>query len=208
MNSKKAFYLMVGAVVITGVSILAVVVLGTKMLEKQSDKLVELKVENQVLESQQTGLIKAKSDIAKYSNLEEITQSIVPQDKDQAQAVLEVVTLARQSGISIKSVTFPSSTLGTRQQPQAQQEGAPAPQPTAPITQAKPVEGIPGVYALEMNIVPEGRVSYYQFIDFLSKLEKNRRTSQVTAIKIDPQSSERENPQISFSLTFNIFLKP
>lgn len=207
MNSKKAFYLMVGAVMLTGISIVLAVVLGTKMLEKQSDKLVELKVENQVLESQQTGLVKAKNDIAKYSNLEEITQSIVPQDKDQAQAVLEVVTLARQSGISIKSVTFPNSTLGTRQQPQAQQEGAPA-QPVAPITQAKPVEGIPGVYALEMNIVPEGRVSYYQFIDFLSKLEKNRRTSQVTAIKIDPLSSERDNPQISFSLTFNIFLKP
>ncbi|GIW60801.1 MAG: hypothetical protein KatS3mg087_1867 [Patescibacteria group bacterium] len=208
MNSKNVFYLMAGAVVLAGISIVLAVVLGTKILEKQSEKLVELKVENQVLESQQTGLVKAKNDIAKYSNLEEITQSIVPRDKDQAKAVLEVVTLARQSGISIKSVTFPNSTLGTRQQPQTQEEEAPAPQPTAPITQAKPVEGIPGVYALEMNIVPEGRVSYYQFIDFLSKLEKNRRTSQVTGIKIDPLSSERENPQISFSLTFNIFLKP
>ncbi len=76
------------------------------------------------------------------------------------------------------------------------------------ISQAKPVQGMNGVYSLEANIAPEGSVNYYQFISFLSKLEKNRRTAQVTSIKIDPKTSSGNNPQLTFSLTVNLFLKP
>ena len=181
-------------------SIIAAVVYGNKMLEQDSQKLLALKVDNKVLEQQQTALLKANKDIAKYSNLEEITQTIVPQDKDQARAVREVVELASQSGIKLQSITFPASTLGNTSGSSADA--------TAGISQAKPVSGITGVYSLEMNIVPQNKVSYYQFIDFLAKLEKNRRTSQVTRIKIDPSSPGEKNPTIGFALTVNIFVKP
>ncbi len=205
MNSKRTFFLMIGLTILAAGGIIGAVVYGNKMLESESQKLLALKVDNQVLEQQQVGLLKANKDIAKYSNLEEITQKIVPQDKDQALAVREIVALAGQSGIKLKSITFPASTLGTGSTTTPAQGATPAP---VAISQAKPVTGISGVYSLEMTIVPENKISYYQFIDFLSKLEKNRRTSQVTRIKIDPSSSDSRNPSISFSLTINIFVKP
>lgn len=211
MTAKRAFYVMIGMVCAVIIAIGAVLYFGNKLLVAESNKLLDLKATNEALENQENGLAKANRDIAKYKNLEEITQSIVPQDKDQARAVREIVTLAQSSGIKLKSITFPASNLGTKVTPPAgqNQENAQQPTTTTPtISQAKPVEGIKGVYSLEANIVPENTVSYYQFIDFLSKMEKNRRTAQVTNIKIDPKSSNRNNPALTFSLTVNIFLKP
>ncbi len=192
---------MIALVVLAIGGIGAAVVYGNKMLEQNSQQLLSLKVDNKVLEQQQTNLIQANKDIAKYSNLEQITQSIVPQDKDQARAVREIVQLANESGINLKSITFPASSLGATG---ATAQGA----PKSSISQAVPVSGIEGLYSLEMNIVPQNKVAYYQFIDFLSKLEKNRRTALVTHVSIDPSSADSKNAAISFSLTINIFIKP
>lgn len=210
MTAKRAFFVMIGLVGVTAIGIIAAIYFGNKMLVKESDKLVDLKAINSVLESQETGLAQAKKNIEKYKDLEEITQTVVPRDKDQARATREVVSLAAESGFAIKSITFPASNLGTKVAPPSGSENNnSAEQPASnPISQAKPVQGINGVYSLEANIVPEGTVNYYQFISFLAKLEKNRRTAQVTSIKIDPKTSTRNNPQLTFSLTLNIFLKP
>lgn len=210
MTSKKAFYLMSGLIVLVIIGVGVTVVYGNRILEKQANELMNLKTENHVLENQQTELLKAKNDIARYSNLEEVTQSIVPQDKDQARAVREIVSLANNAGINIKSITFPASSLGTTPPATKPSEGqsTPANPAAPPLSQAKPVQGVNGVFSLELVILPSGRVNYYQFIDFLSQLEKNRRTAQVTSIKIDPVSNNSNNPTIDFSLTLNIFVKP
>jgi hypothetical protein len=211
MTTKRVFYIMVGLICTTALGIIALIYMGNKMLVEQSNKLVDLKATNEVLENQVISLAKAKQNIEKYKNLEELTQTIVPQDKDQARVTREIIALAEESGFKIKSVTFPASNLGTKVAPppssenQTQQTTQPAPNP---ISQAKPVQGMNGVYSLEANIAPEGSVNYYQFISFLSKLEKNRRTAQVTSIKIDPKTSSGNNPQLTFSLTVNLFLKP
>lgn len=202
---------MVGAISLTFMSIVGAIIFGNKILINQSAHLVDEKANNAILEDQETLLAKAKQNIEKYKNLEEITQTIVPRDKDQARATREIVAMAQESGFNIKTITFPSSNLGTKApQPQPSADTKPqTPQETPnPISQAKPVKDINGVYSLELNIAPQGTVNYYQFISFLSKLEKNRRTAQVTSIKIDPKSSSRLNPQLNFSLTLNIFLKP
>lgn len=201
---------MIGLIGIASAGIIGAIYFGNNMLVKESNKLVDLKASHQVFEDQEVGLNKAKRDIEKYNNLEDITQTIVPRDKDQARATREIVTLAAESGITIKTVTFPTSNLGNKVAAPSTQENSEAQpqQPANPISQAKPVQGINGVYSLEVNIVPSGTVNYYQFIGFLAKLEKNRRTAQVTRIKIEPKPSPANNPQLSFSLTINIFLKP
>lgn len=214
MTVKRAFFGMIGVIVATALSIIGVVYFGNKLLTNQSNKLVELKAENEVLSNQEVSLAKAKQNVQKYKNLEELTQNVVPRDKDQAKATREIVELANASGIAIKTITFPSSNLGTKTtQPnnnEANQQNQETPQQPAtnPISQAKPVQGIKGVYSLEANIIPSSKVNYYQFISFLEKLEKNRRTAQVTKVNIDPDGTSGNNSQISFTLTVNIFLKP
>lgn len=210
---------MLGVVGLLALGTVASVVVGNMYLEKQASKLNELKVEDRVLEEQQTALKQAKKDLEKYAELEKVAKTIVPQDKDQAKAVLEIIEIAKASGISIKSISFPTSNLGSK--PAAPQsntnsaeggESKPAQEKTAPISQAKPVEGITGVYSLEMNIVPEGDaaspISYYQFLDFLGRLENNRRTAQVTQIKVVPQGKSKDSSFVTFTLTINIFVKP
>ena len=223
MNSKRMYFVLLGCTVLLGLGIIASVVVGNIYLEKQSKKLNDLKVQDRVIEEQQTALKQANKDIAKYADLEKIAKSVVPQDKDQAKAVLEIIQIAKESGITIKSITFPSSNLGAKAAPSTNTQSGdsstknsgdstatPSAPAAPPISQAKPLDGIKGVYSLEMNIVPDDThpTTYYQLLDFLSRLENNRRTAQVTQIKITPFTSNKQNPILTFTLTINIFVKP
>jgi len=203
---------MLGCLSVSILGVISLLYFGNSLLTKQSNTLIDAKAQNQALEKQELALIKAKKDISKYQNLEEITQKIVPTDKDQARATREIVALAQKNGFNIKTITFPSSNLGTKQTKNTQTKEDGQSQPKTenqnPISQAIPVKDIKGIYSLEMSITPETNVSYYQFIDFLTDLEKNRRTARVTSVKIEPKSSVLSNPKLSFSLTLNIFLKP
>lgn len=200
---------MLGLTAIMSILTLAGIFLGTSMLKQKSAELVELKLQDRLIEEQQTALVRANQDIEKYQELETIAKAIVPQDKDQAKTVLEITALAEQSRIKVSSITFPSSTLGTQQAPAPTTGGTTATPKvqSAPISQVKPVNGINGLYQLEIIIdVTDVAPTYNQLIDFLSRLEQNRRTAQVTAISIDPSGTNRN--LVEFSLTMNVFVKP
>lgn len=200
MTPKKASFVMMGSLAVAVILLGILVYFGDQSLSKQSEELVDLKATNQTLETQQANLITAKRNLEKYSDLEEITQDIVPQDKDQARAVREIVTLAEQSGFGLESINFPQSNLGSATTDKNNSN-------TNSITQAVPVQGIKGVYSLEAVITPKGNIPYSQFLTFLSKLENNRRTAQVTSVRIEP-STDGNSEFISFTLNVNLFLKP
>lgn len=148
---------------------------------------------------QQVQLTKVKKDIATYSELNTIAKSVVPQDKDQAEAVREIVNLAAQSGIpKLSSIAFPPSTLG----------GGAATKKTGALTQVTPVKGIPGVYDLQITVTQANTdlVPYGNFIAFLSRLEQNRRTAQVSSINVQPD--QKSPGKISFTLVIDEFIKP
>lgn len=198
MNSKQLYYALVGILVILGVGIVFSAREANSLLEHQSNTLVGLKASDQATADQKTQLAQDKKDLATYANLNTIAQSVVPQDKNQAEAVREIVNLASKSGISqLSSITFPPSTLG----------GTSVKLPGG-LTQVTPVKGIPGVYTLNITITQtsDNPVSYNNFITFLSKLEKNRRTAEVSSITIQPN---QKNPSmISFTLVIDEFIKP
>lgn len=223
MSSKKIFFVMIGVVVLLAGAGIATLIFGNKILNNESVRLVELKLEDQLLNSQQTALVTANKDIATFADLEAIAKSIVPQDKDQARAVREIVSIADSSGIKLKTISFPSSTLG--QAPVKPATPAPTvddgskkpavatlPTPTPPaapsITQVKPVDGIPGVYTMEITIQSDDTspITYETFINFLSRLEKNRRTAQVSTISLQPKPPQ--NTLFTFSLVVNLYIRP
>src|SRR5260221_2288997 len=113
------------------------------MLSKQAERLVNLKLDSEVIESQQTALSKAKQDIKKYTELDQIARQIVPQEKDQAKVTREIVNIANDLGIKIANVTFPTSSLGAPVA-KAPTDSATTQVATPTITQVKPVEGIKG----------------------------------------------------------------
>ncbi|TXG77329.1 hypothetical protein E6P97_02000 [Patescibacteria group bacterium] len=214
MNSKHTFIAMVVFCVVSVGLLGASVFFGNQLLQSHSKKLTDLKVEAAVTDAQQTALTQAKKDIETYEELNNIAKQIVPQDKDQARAVREIVTIAAQSGISITGITFPASNLG-QAQPKAtttedDKEGdSETKKTTAPaISQVKPVDGIKGVYQLELNVTTDSSqlISYAQLIDFLQRLEQNRRTAQITNLSIQPNPSDRN--LLTLNMQLMIYIKP
>jgi hypothetical protein len=212
MNSKRVYYLMIVALVLLVASIFGGTYVANQQLQKQSVKLADYKTQDQVLGQEQIGLTKAKKDIATYSPLEKVARTIVPQDKDQAEAVREIINIAALSGITPTAVNFPISTLGGT----ISSSGA-AVAPAAPsaasraqqsLSQLQPVVGIKGVYLLQITIQQDAvsAVPYAKFIDFLGRLEQNRRTAQVTGIVLQPSPLDRN--LVSFTLTVDEFIKP
>lgn len=210
MNSKRIFYIMNGTVALLVIAIIGSTYVATQQFKKQAATLSEYKLQHKVLEQEQVGLAKAKKDIATYSSLEKIAKSIVPQDKNQAIAVREIVKIAAASGIKPTAINFPASTLGGP--PTAAVTPAVPAIPGAAAKQAlsqlTPVKDIPGVYNLQITIQQEASapVPYAQFIDFLSRLEQNRRTAHVTGIVLQPSPQNRN--MVSFTLTVDEFIKP
>ena len=175
------------------------------LLQGQANSLLQLKAKNQALSSEQSSLIAAKKAVVQYTPLKNIAESIVPQNKNQAQAVREIVALAATSNITLTAITFPSSTLGNN-------SGAVVPTAAASsstsLSQLVPVTGMPGVYSLAIQIQNDqnSAVSYTNFYNFLTNLEQNRLTSQVTGLSIEPLTNGSNN--LTFTLTINEYIRP
>lgn len=204
MNSKRLFFILCAVVVIVNGAGIAALVYGNKMLINQNDKLTKLKVEASSLDDVQQSLINAKKDIQTYSEVETVAKTVVPQEKDQARTVREIVKLAEETGINVSSISFPSSSLGSKA---TATTGAAAPVSTTTDTQTQKVEGITNVERLEVTVSSDTAkpVLFTSFVSFLNKLEQNRRTAQVTNINIQPVSDNRNF--LTFTLTLNVYIK-
>lgn len=214
MTPKKFYFVMIGVNALLLLLLVGGVIFGSMLITKQADKLTKAKVQSKVIEEQQIQLTRAKQDIEKYTELNEVTKSIVPQDKDQAKTVREITKLAEESGIVLKGIAFNSSSLGQTAPPRASSGGAEggaaaqaAPQQSTTLTQVKPVEGINGVFALEVIVtsLESEPVPYPNFIAFLEKLESNRRTAHVDNINVKPSGG---GSNVGFVLTLNAYVKP
>lgn len=210
MKPKKFFFIMVGLFSLSLIGGGAMLYLANNVLEKRSGSVVELKLGSAEIEAQLSAYQAAKKDVEKYSYLNDIISSALPQDKDQARTVREIFLLAQQAGIIIKSVQFPSSTLGAVTAAPA--AGTTTTATPAAITQAKPVTGLNGVYSIETVVTPYADdkiniVTYDQLISFLKKIESNRRAMQVSSIQLNPLG-QSSSDSISFTVTLNIFIKP
>lgn len=215
MNSKRVYFLTLGLIGLLLVGLVAGTFGANNLLQAKSAKLKDLKLNSEVLANQQRQLTKAKQDVAKYGSLEHIAQTIVPQDKDQAEAVREIANLASDSGIGqLSSITFPASTLGgslrssTTSTSSSSNSSSAANSKKNALTQLTPVPGIKGVYNLQITVsqTADKPIPYEEFTTFLSKLEQNRRTAQVVSLSLTPNT---KNPDlVSFELVINEFIKP
>jgi hypothetical protein len=196
MTAKRAYMLLVGAVAAVILLCVLGIVGGNNLLEKQTTKIVNLKLESGSLNAESTAVAQAQRDIAKYDELNKIARTIVPQDKDQALTVRELVDLAGRSGISIGSVTFPVSNLGGKTS-------------TSKLpSQVTAVKGIKGLYQMPITLESDSKkaISFTQLISFLNALENNRHTAQVSQLTINP--AESGAGKLTFRVTVSVFIKP
>ncbi len=203
MNSKRFFFVMLAAVGLLSLLFVGGAYQAYGMLQKESDELKSLKLDSAVLDEQQVDLDQAKRDIQEFAELEAITKSIIPQDKDQANTIAEIATNAQQAGIRLGAIEFPQSELG---------QVARGKKSTAnndnSRTQLLELEDLKGVYVMDINIRnnAEAPVSYNQIIDFLKRLESNRRTAQVVDISIQPDAEVPGG--FHFTIKLNTYIRP
>lgn len=198
MSTKRVFLLLVSALLVLAIGLVGSAYGINSLLKTKSAQLATNRAQVSVLSTQQNGIAKSKRDITKYSPLESVTKAIVPQDKDQAEAVREITNIAAANNVSLTSITFPASTLGA---------GAVATtKPT--LSQLIPVKNIPGVYDLQITITNSAAttVTFNQLDAFLHGLENNRRTAAVSSLSIQPQSGNSN--KLVFSLIINDYIKP
>lgn len=220
-KSRRLQYILLGVLGLLVISFLALTIMGMSMINEKSEKMVDLKLQSKVAQSQLDNLALAKKEIEQYSYFKEVAKSVIPDDKDQAQAVLDIVRYAEESGILIQSITFPSSNLGPgagagAATPTTGSTSATTASPSTATSQAKPVPDIKGLYSLELTITPESgttlpaeqQITYPKMLKFLEKIERNRRTAQITQVNVQPQTNNSTGEYIDFSLIINIFIKP
>lgn len=205
MNAKRMYYGMIGAIVLTGVLGLVGLVLGNHMLSARSKDLVQLRLKSQVLNSEQTELTQAKKDVIKYTPLNNIAASVVPQEKDQALAIREIVSFASHANIALSSITFLASNLGGTGI--GTSTGTGASKVTLAPSQLTPAKGLKGIYILPITVQSDVTkpISYDQLSTFLGALELNRHTAEVSQLTITPSDSSGQH--LSFNLIINIYIK-
>lgn len=215
MNSKRTYYLMLALITLLTLSIFGGAYGSRQILTTKSMELVDLKAQVEGYNRQQLGLIKAKKDIKTYDELFKIAKVIVPENKNQAESVRQVVKLASDNSIKLGSISFPSSNLGSGPLGAAEPTGktslSAAPKVAigkADLSQLTPVVGSPGVYVLQINVASDSSqpASYPQLIKFLSALENNRLTAEVTTVNIVPDSTAPN--RFTFTLSLNSYIKP
>ncbi|HSW79437.1 MAG TPA: hypothetical protein VLG47_01545 [Candidatus Saccharimonadales bacterium] len=210
MTAKKMYFIMIGSLVGVGVLGIASLVLGNKLLTSKSSHLSDLRLQSQVLNDQQTALTKAKQSVIKYTPLNKIAQSVVPQEKDQARSVREIVSFANQNNIAISSITFPASNLGGTSVGSTT-GGAPVatagPKIAVVPSQLLPAVGLKGIYVLPITIQSDTTktIQYSQLSNFLKALENNRHTAEVSQLTITPDDSAGN--RLSFQIVINIYIK-
>jgi len=213
MTSKRMYFILLGLIGLLFVGLLVGTYGVNQLLHSKAKHLVDLKLQTQVLDQQKLGLNNAKKQVATYTQLNTIAKSIVPADKDQAEAVREISNLAAQSGITqLSSVTFPQSTLGGLGTAGASSLTTSTPTAASSaknnLTQLTPVKGASGLYQLQITIqqTADDPVPYNQFLTFLSKLEQNRRTAQVSSVILQPDA--KLPTYVGFTLVINEFIRP
>jgi hypothetical protein len=208
ISAKQLRLLMLGLLALSALAFVAITYLGLGAISKQSVRVSELKLKNETLDAQLVNLGIARKEVAQYSYFNDVAKTVLPSDKDQAKAVLTIFKLAQEAGISVGSITFPTSSLGGTSKATGSAASA--------ISQAKPVQDIKGLYSLQLTITPdvgplvpkEKVVTYAKFKDFLQRIERDRRTAQITQVNIQPDTSGDRVGAINFSLTINIFMRP
>lgn len=215
LSSKTSHLLLIGSLGLSVVLFVAILVLGLSLLGKKSNSMVDLKIKTQVADAQLTNLEQAKKQVQKYAYFKDVAKTVIPTDKNQAEDILEINRIADEAGISIRSITFPLSSLGLSTGTTPQDATAKTSAKSV-ISQAKPVTGISGLYSLELTITPESnntappdkQLSYEKMLDFLNRIENNRHTAQISEVTITPSGNTVFSSGFSFTLKINIFIKP
>src|ERR1035437_3882602 len=143
-DSKQLRLILLGLLGLATIVFIAVAFWGLSMLSSKSQKMVDLKLQGSAAQNQLTSLGLAKKEIKQYGYFKTVAKDVIPNDKNQATAVLQLNQFANAAGFGLQAITFPTSTLGITSAAgtTAGTGHAQTASPSALLNPAKPVTGI------------------------------------------------------------------
>jgi hypothetical protein len=223
MTAKKLFKVLLGALLAVVAGSILMVWQAKNWLTGRSAVIITSKLDVAELESTYNQGLRARTELLTYNTLLSSVDDILPEDKDQVNALSQIIKISDEVGITINTISFPSSELGSAKPvaPKAVEttndkpsEAPAVATPTQAITQAKPVDGLPGIYALQVRldgITQKGSVNgptYDQVLSLLRAVERNQRTLQITSLGITPVKDSSGSTTYQVAITLNLFIKP
>ncbi len=122
--------------------------------------------------------------------VEELANSVLPADKEQANVIAEIKQFVSEAGLQIEQLSFnTSATTGTG----------------LSLTQTEAVANLPGVRVLPATVVISQGARYEDALRLLRKIENNQRKMQVTEVSLSPIPGS--NRLATITLKLNIYLR-
>ncbi len=171
---KKVFIIMVSALALTVLLTSSGIYLADRYLANQAEVISDLRADDEVLSVDLINSQKMREDLKRYSYLDEVSDEILPNTKNQSEVILLINEMAKDAGVDINSYTF----IATVDNP-------------GDKTQTEPLKGAPDILIFPISV--EFTSSYNQIISWLKLAEKNQRKMQVAAIDITPKFDEDGN---------------
>lgn len=200
MTPKRMFFVMLGAVVLLLSLASGGYYYTRQQLKEKSVSLSKLKADIDAIDDSVADAKKVLQQYDDLSFIDNIANDVLPPEKIQSDLVEQIYILANEAGVTVRTVTFTSP------------GGKPTSDPT--LTQTVPLEGISGVYALTATLGYESN-TYNNLVNFLKKLEGNRRKLQISSIVINPTRESIEGggnatQVIGYqgSLELNVYIRP
>lgn len=187
MTPKKVFLAMLAALTIVVAIGGGVFYMIDGQLAAKAEEINTLKADVDILDQKIQFSQGAAQELEKYRDIESLLNDVLPPEKIQNDIVAEILDISGRNNASVNNISFPSTDTGA---------------PDFSKSQTLPVDGVPGVLAVEIRL--ELEANFTNTLSLLDDFEKNQRKIQVASVNITPILNEDGSPTGNFSLNISI----
>lgn len=187
IDAKKFFWFLIAINVLLIAATMVVFTQASSAGEKKSQKIQEFKANDQANDQLISYYKVLQNTLNSNKDLDGMIQKILPSDKDQAGALIDLDRISKNTGVVVKQMNFnPGTNKGSGK------------------TLTSP-SGIPGVSTISVSL-NSASTPYQNLLYFLSTIETTQRRMQVTSLNITPNNT---NPDLldRIDMTVDIYLK-
>lgn len=190
-TSKKAFKGMLIVIAASAALSIGLFYITDQNLQKRSKEISELRAQEEISQQQITIYEDARKKIDELAYIDELAQEVLPTSKDQANVIAEIRGFGIKSGVSVDTISF---------------NGVTTQGDNLDLSQTKEFEGVSGVRILPAQLLLAPDASYNSLLQFLERIEQNRRKIQVVGLSLTPNPENRTTFS-TITIDINIFLK-
>lgn len=193
MKNKRITILLSLILVISIAGSVGVLYVMHKYITKIDKSISELKSQDEAGAKQLADLNIAELQVKKYQDFSSIASQVLPKVYNQSEINM-IVNLAKQSGIGLTSIGVSNGLASSL--------------PGSCRSPLLAYNEVKGVCTVTFHIQPSESISFDQFMNFMNRIEQNRRKILVTNLSLSPTNDKDKPNQLTVSADLNLFTRP